>query len=161
MTDNKKKISIIEDVNAIPAGTGSIYPEEFSKGLDGRLKRKLTEALGLTQFGVNIVTLEPHSITSQRHWHKNEDEFVYVLDGEVVLETDAGQTTLKAGMAVGFPADNPDGHRVINITDKPAVLLEVGTRCENEDAYYPDIDLVAKKREGAFYFYRKDGTPYK
>ncbi len=159
MADNSDKINIIKDISEIPTGTGSIYPAEFSQGLEGRLKQKLTEALGLTQFGVNIVTLKPHSITSQRHWHKNEDEFVYILEGEVVLETNAGETVLTAGMAVGFPANNADGHRVINKSDKPAVLLEVGTRCENEDAEYPDIDMVAKKRNGVFSFYRKDGTP--
>lgn len=161
MANSDKKIGIISNVKDIPAGTGTIYPEEFSAGMDGRHKRKLTEALGLSQFGVNIVTLDPNCITSQRHWHKNEDEFIYVLDGEVVLETDAGETVLKAGMAAGFPADNPDGHRVINRTDKPATLLEVGTRCEDEDAFYPDIDLVAEKRKGVFTFYHKDGKPYK
>ncbi len=156
-----KKNNIINDINEVPERRGTIYPDEFKAGFDGRVKRSLSNAVGLTQFGVNHVILEPGSISSARHWHLNEEEFVLVMEGEVILETDAGETVLTPGMAVGFPAGNPDGHRIINKSDVPAVLFEVGTRCVDEEVTYPDIDMLAKRENGVTIFTRKDGTPYK
>ena len=114
----------------------------------------------LTQFGVNLVTLAPGSWSSQRHWHAKEDEFIYVLQGEVTLVTNAGQKTLTAGMAAGFPAGKADGHHLINQSDKPALYLEVGTRAVSEEAHYSDIDMIARKEGGRFVFTHKNGDPY-
>jgi uncharacterized cupin superfamily protein len=139
---------------------GSIYPAPFGEPLKGREKRALGDPLGLTQFGVNLVTLAPGAWSSQRHWHENEDEFVYVLEGEITLVTDAGETVLRPGMAAGFPAGKPDGHHLINRTDKFALYLEVGTRASTEVAHYSDIDLGARKEGGRFVFTTKNGEPY-
>lgn len=138
----------------------SIYPAPFNKGYELRAKRALTAALGLTQFGVNVTTLEPGGGSAERHWHHAEDECIYVLEGELTLVADDGETLLGPGMAAGFPAGDANGHHLINRSDSPATYLEIGTRAENEDAVYPDIDLKAERRGGAFRFLHKDGTPY-
>jgi uncharacterized cupin superfamily protein len=148
------------DPMSVPPRLGSIYPAPFGDKLAGREKRALGDALQLTQFGVNLVTLAPGAWSSQRHWHAHEDEFIYVLQGEVTLVTDAGQKTLTAGMAAGFPAGKADGHHLINQSDKPALYLEVGTRAENEEAQYSDIDMMARKEGGRFVFMHKNGDPY-
>jgi uncharacterized cupin superfamily protein len=145
---------------SVPPRLGSIYPAPFADRLAGREKRALGDALRLTQFGVNLVTLPAGAWSSQRHWHAHEDEFIYVLQGEVTLVTDTGQKTLKAGMAAGFPAGKADGHHLINQSDNPALYLEVGTRAENEVAQYSDIDMVARKEGGRFVFTYKNGDPY-
>jgi len=106
------------------------------------------------------VTLAPGSWSSQRHWHTNEDEFIYVLEGEVTLVTDGGETLLGPGMAAGFPAGKPDGHHLINRSGRPARYLEVGTRADTEVAQYSDIDMVARKEGGRFVFMHKNGEPY-
>ena len=149
------------DPKSVTPRRGSIYPPPFGEPLKGREKRALGDPLGLTQFGVNLVTLAPGAWSSQRHWHANEDEFVYVLEGEVTLATDAGEQVLTQGMAAGFPAGNANGHHLINRSDKPALYLEVGTRAETEEAQYSDIDMMARKVDGRFVFTRKNGEPYK
>ena len=148
------------DPMSVPPRLGSIYPAPFADKLAGREKRALGDALRLTQFGVNLVTLPAGAWSSQRHWHAHEDEFIYVLQGEVTLVTDTGQKTLTAGMAAGFPAGKADGHHLINQSDNPALYLEVGTRAENEVAQYSDIDMVARKEGGRFVFTHKNGDPY-
>jgi uncharacterized cupin superfamily protein len=135
----------------------SIYPAPFGDPLVGREKRALDDALKLTQFGVNLVTLAPGSWSSQRHWHANEDEFIFVLEGEVTLVTDAGQKTLGPGTASGFPAGKADGHHLINRSDRPA---QAGTRAKTEEAQYSDIDMMARKDDGGFVFMHKNGEPY-
>ena len=117
--------------------------------------------LGLTQFGVNLVLLPPGCWSSQRHWHTHEDEFVYVLEGELTLVTDAGEQLLRPGTAAGFPAGKADGHHLINRTDRPATYLEVGTRRDDVDEVdYSDIDMAVRHRDGAQVFVRKNGEPY-
>jgi uncharacterized cupin superfamily protein len=148
------------DPMSVPPRLGSIYPAPFADKLAGREKRALGDTLRLTQFGVNLVTLPAGAWSSQRHWHAHEDEFIYVLQGEVTLVTDTGQKTLTAGMAAGFPAGKADGHHLINQSDNPALYLEVGTRAENEVAQYSDIDMVARKEGGRFVFTHKNGDPY-
>jgi len=139
---------------------GTIYPHPFGKELAGRLKCKLGDAVGISQFGVNLVTLEPGAWSSQRHWHQKEDEFVYILSGEATLVTDDGEQTLGPGMFAGFPAGEANAHRLANNTDTPVVLLEVGSRVPDERADYADIDMKAHKVEGEWIFTRNDGTPY-
>jgi uncharacterized cupin superfamily protein len=148
------------DAMSVSPRTGSGYPAPFAEAVAGRVKRALGDALDLTQFGVNLVTLPPGAWSSQRHWHANEDEFVYVLEGEATLVTDAGETPLKPGMAAGFPAGRADGHHLINRTDKPVVYLEVGTRAPTEVAQYSDIDMMARRDGGAFVFTHKNGDSY-
>ena len=95
----------------------------------------------MSQFGVNLTTLKPGAWSAQRHWHRNEDEFIYVLEGEIVLCEDDSETVLKPGDAAGFKANSGNGHCLINRTQKDAVYLEVGTRSVNETVVYSDIDM--------------------
>jgi uncharacterized cupin superfamily protein len=153
-------LPIIDDPYEVPGRRGTIYPAPYAQGFEGRIKRALTERLGLTQFGVNLTTLEPGAMSSQRHWHAREDEFVYVLEGELVLITDEGERILKPGMAAGFPAGEANGHHLVNRSGAPATYLEIGTRCKEEDATYSDIDLRGEKLDGKFRFFRKSsGEP--
>ena len=146
-----------EDIDLV-ASTG--YPPPFDSATDGRAKRRLTDALGLTGMGVNITELAPDAKTSLRHWHSHEDEFVLVLKGEVILITDAGEQVLTEGMCAGFPAGVADGHCVVNNSDAPATILEVGTRNMADECSYSDVDLHCRPgRYERAVFTRKDGTP--
>lgn len=158
MTD-KAKPAI--DATAVTAKTGSSYPAPFDADCAGRERRRLGDAFGLTQFGVNLLRLPPGQWSSQRHWHHREDEFVYVLEGEVTLVSDAGEQILGPGMVAGFKAGVPDGHHLVNRSGADAVVLEVGARLPDEEADYSDIDmLVRQDGDGEGRFVHKDGTPY-
>jgi uncharacterized cupin superfamily protein len=148
------------DTDKIALDTSTNYPPPFNKAVEGRARKRLGRAAGLTQFGVNICTLKPGSASSQRHWHENEDEFVYVLEGEVVLCEDGGETVLKSGDAAGWKAGVPDGHCLINRSHRDAVFIEVGTRAATERATYSDIDMMVVRDEGGFRYTRKNGAPY-
>lgn len=152
--------TVIDDCMAVPARRGTSYPLPLASQLQGRTKRMLTEQLNLTQFGVNLTTLDPGGISSFRHWHEVEDEMVYVLSGEVTLVTDEGARALTAGMAAGFPAGRRDGHHLVNRSSAPATFLEVGTRAKEDRVSYPDVDLKAEKHAGQWHFTNKGGTPY-
>lgn len=150
------------DVNKLPQKSGTRYPPEFAGPCLGRRWRALGDAAGLTQFGVNLVQLDPGVWSSQRHWHAREDEFVYVLGGEVVLVTDAGEEILRAGDACGFRAGVQDGHCLQNRSAEPATLLVVGTRDDADHGEYPDIDLkfTSGRYAGQGRYLHKDGRPY-
>jgi uncharacterized cupin superfamily protein len=136
----------------------SDYPHPFNLPCSGRLRLALGEAAGLTQFGVNLLRLPAGRWSSQRHWHSDEDEFVWVLSGEVVLVTNGGEELLHAGDCAGFPAGEPNGHHIQNRSAGEAVLLEVGSRRPGSDVVeYPDIDLRWSAASGEVH---KDGTPY-
>ena len=144
------------DRSKIPYDNNRSYPKEFASVIEGREKQRLGDAIGLTQFGVNLLTLKPGVWSSQRHWHTKEDEFVYVLEGEVTLVTDAGEEVLRAGDCAAFKAGDPDGHHLINRSGRNAVVLEIGSSISGDEADYPDIDLRAHD-DG---YSHKDGTPY-
>lgn len=150
----------VVDVGAVPERTGSIYPEPFKAAVAGRRKRALGNAAGLTNFGVNLVTLAPGAASSHRHWHTKQDEFVWVLSGEIVLVTDAGERVMTPGMCAGFPAGRPDGHHLVNRSGGDAVYLEVGDRTPGDEADYSDIDMLLRLVGGKLTFLHKDGTPY-
>jgi uncharacterized cupin superfamily protein len=147
------------DIAAAPTRFGTGYPPPYDSPCVDRRRWKLGDAVGLDQFGVNLMRLPPGQWTSQRHWHTAEDEFVWVVEGEVVLVTNTGEEVLRAGDCAGFKAGVADGHHIQNRSDKEAVLLEVGSRKPGEDGCdYPDIDLVL--REGETDYRHRDGTPY-
>jgi uncharacterized cupin superfamily protein len=147
------------DSNVAPTTVGSRYPTPYDEPCQARFRRRLGDAAGLTQFGVNMTTLPPGCWSSQRHWHTAEDEFVFVLEGEVVLVTNAGEETLRAGSCAGFKAGAADGHQLQNRSDRDAVVLEIGTRRpEDDEVFYPDIDLSLK--QGRSGFIRGNGEPY-
>jgi uncharacterized cupin superfamily protein len=147
------------DINAAPTLKGSRYPSPYDQPCAERVRQVLGDAANLTQFGVNLLRLAPGSWSSQRHWHTDEDEFVFVVEGEVVLVTDAGEELLRRGDCAGFKAGEPDGHHLQNRSDREAVLLELGARRpENDQVFYSDIDLqLLKGRAG---YARKNGEPY-
>jgi len=146
------------DPNQVPDQTSSTYPTPFQQIVAGRSRKRLGDAAGLTQFGVNQVTLALGAASALRHWHTHEDEFIYVLSGELTLRTDIGDQLLSAGMAAGFPAGEADGHQLVNLSQQPALYLEVGTRNPSQDqAIYPDDDLLVQP--GRRYSHR-DGSPY-
>jgi len=150
------------DLAAAPGGSGSRYPAPFDAPCRGRDFLALGRAAGLSQFGVNLVTLKPGAWSSQRHWHAREDEFVWVLDGEVVLVEDSGETVLRAGDCAGWPAGVENGHHLRNDSGAEARLLVVGTRDDRDHGEYSDIDMKFgpdRYASGGRYT-RKDGTPY-
>ena len=142
-----------------PSVMGSGYPAPYNEPCMGRFRQRLGDAAGLSQFGVNLTRLPPGAWSSQRHWHTGEDEFVFIVSGEVVLVTDAGEEILRAGDCAGFKAGEADGHHLQNRTQEDAVVLEVGARApDSDDCFYPDIDMhLPRGRAG---FTRKDGTPH-
>jgi uncharacterized cupin superfamily protein len=150
-----KRINLQE----VPQVSGSGYPEPFHRACANRIRQRLGDAAGLSDFGVNLMRLAPGAWSSQRHWHTAEDEFVYVLEGELVLVTDAGEEILRPGDCAGFKAGVRDGHHLQNRTDRDAVVLEVGSRkIEDDEGDYPDIDMRFLKGDGGYV--HKDGTPY-
>ena len=150
------------DISAAPTSQGSRYPAPFDEPCRERMWRRLGDAAGLTQFGVNLVTLGPGVWSSQRHWHSAEDEFVHVLQGEVVLVDDAGEHVLRAGDCAGFRAGERNGHHFINRSRAGVVLLVVGGREDADYGEYPDIDLkfLSGRYSGKGGYVHKDGTPY-
>src|SRR5690348_937972 len=156
-----KAKTIAIEATSLPSVSSTGYPEPYRQMVAGRSRRRLGDAFGLKNFGVNLARLEPGAWSSMRHWHFVQDEFVYMLEGEAVLVTDAGEQVLKPGMVVGFPAGKRDGHCLINRSDKPAVYLEVGDRLPGDGADYPDIDMkVTQDANGKWVYTRKDGTPF-
>jgi uncharacterized cupin superfamily protein len=148
------------DIDKLPVEAVVGYPDPFWRALVGRSRKRLGNAVGLDQFGVNLTTLKPGAWSSQRHWHRNEDEFIYVLEGEIVLCEDHGETVLKPGDSAGWKSNSRIGHCLINRSNRDAVYLEVGTRCAIETAVYPDIDMRAEKDKTGFRYVKKTGEPY-
>ena len=139
---------------------GSGYPDPFAVDCADREKRALGNAFGLTHFGVNLVRLTPGTMSSQRHWHTKEDEFVYILEGDLVLITDDGERAMTPGMVAGFPAGAENGHHLVNRSERDALYLEIGDRREGDEVDYPDIDMQVKWIDGGRRYVHKDGTPY-
>ncbi len=148
------------DLTKVPVKTGSIYPSPYAEMMAGRSSLRLGQAGGLTQFGVNLVTLEPGAMSSLRHWHLHEDEFVMVTEGECTLVQDAGETVMRPGDCAAFPAGRPDGHHFLNRTSAPARFLVIGTKAPRELATYSDVDLAVEIEGGVSRFAYKDGTDW-
>lgn len=147
-------------IDALPVRTGSGYPEPFDRACANRRRRALGDAGSLSDFGVNLLELPPGAWSSQRHWHSAEDEFVWVLSGELVLIENEGETILRAGDCAAFPKNSGDGHHLVNRSDTMATAFEVGSRRPLEDdCSYSDIDLHIGPGRDAGYT-RKDGSPY-
>jgi uncharacterized cupin superfamily protein len=148
-------------VSELPVKKGSGYPPPHNEKVLGRSRwAGLGDVFGLDQFGVNVVTLQPGAWSSHRHWHAEEDEFVYVLEGEITLGDDHGDHPMTAGMCAGFKANSGNGHHLKNLSDKPAVYLEMGSRKAKDDVTYSDIDMKAVKDGGPWTFIKKDGSGF-
>jgi uncharacterized cupin superfamily protein len=148
------------DIANVPVENRSNYPEPLKRVVAGRYRKRLGNAVGLDQFGVNLTTLKPGAASSLRHWHEKEDEFVYILHGELVLIDNDGETLLRVGDAAGFKANKPNGHHLVNKSNSDAVFLEIGTRSKDERAHYSEADLAVIRDEKGSRFTHKDGTPY-
>ncbi len=158
---NGKKASLaVAAMDDLPPRIGTGYPSPFDQPCQKRSKTALGDAVGLTQFGVNLLQLPPGSWSAQRHWHHNEDEFILVLEGEVTLVSDEGKRLLGPGDIAGFPAGQANGHHLVNDSDEHVRVLEIGTRAENETAIYPDVDLKAVGAGGKYRFLHKNDEPY-
>ena len=148
------------DIASVKLEVATGYPEPYRSAVAGRSRQRLGNAVGLDQFGVNLTRLKPGAQSAQRHWHAAEDEFVFVLDGELVLCENDGETILTAGEAAGFKAGAANGHCLVNRSREDAVILEIGTRAVRDQVDYPDIDLRARKDESGLIFTHKSGEPY-
>jgi len=148
----------LSDLTKIPVKTGSIYPEPYASQMAGRSSLRLGEAGGLTRFGANLVTLQPGAKSSLRHWHRHEDEFVMVTEGECVMVLDAGETPMRAGDCAAFPAGVADGHCFINRSSAEARFLVIGTKAKHEIATYSDVDMMVEMSGGQARFTRRDGS---
>ena len=146
------------DLSTVPVRVGTGYPGRFNEDCAGRTRRRLGDAGAIVDFGVNLMTLPPGKWSSQRHWHSHEDEFVYVLEGELTLVEDHGESVLRAGDCAAFPKGTGNGHHLQNRTSTTAVYLEVGSRNPDDLTTCSDVDLKSHNRDGAFV--HKDGTPY-
>jgi uncharacterized cupin superfamily protein len=148
------------DIDKVPLDTATRYPEPFCRTVVGRERKRLGNALGLDQFGVNLARLKPGAASSQRHWHAHEDEFVYMLEGELVLIEDGAETVLKPGDAAGWKAGTATGHCLINRTERDAVYIEIGTRAAAEKVDYPDIDMRFERVGTKGRYLHRSGEPY-
>jgi uncharacterized cupin superfamily protein len=143
-----------------PRSRASNYPEPFASRMAGRRKQPLGDLFGLVHFGVNLTHLAPGAVSSLRHAHTRQDEFIYILQGQPTLHTDEGRTRLRPGMCAGFKAGTGNAHRLINETGREVVYLEIGDRTPGDEGSYPDDDLRAQRVDGTWAFVHKDGTPY-
>jgi uncharacterized cupin superfamily protein len=148
------------DIAKVPVKSGTFYPAEFQAECRGRHKQALGDVVGLTQFGVNITRISPGAASALRHWHEQEDEFIFMLEGELVLAENGGEVVLKPGDAAGFKAGSGNAHRLINRTNRDAVYFEVGTRARSERVHYPDVDLVMERHEKSRRYLHRSGEPY-
>ena len=159
MAENPTPVAVIA-AEVPPRSKPSIYPEPFASRMAGREKRVLGDVFSLSNFGVNLTRLAPGALSALRHAHSLQDEFVYILQGNPMLITDAGETQLHPGMCAGFKAGTGDGHQLVNRSGEEVVYLEVGDRTPGDSASYPDEDLMAEQIAGKWQFKHKDGTPY-
>ena len=154
------RIAVAVNPHELKANSNSGYPEPYRSRVLPREKRALGDAAGLTKIGINHTTLFPGAASSMRHWHTQEDELVFVLSGELVLVTDAGEQPLKAGQSAGFPAGLANGHQLVNRSQSPAVYLEISNRDPSDAATYPDVDLRWNAPGTPNAYSHKDGRPY-
>ena len=150
----------LKALDVAPRAKQTNYPPTFATRVAGREKRALGDAFGLTNFGVNLTRLAPRAISSLRHAHTKQDEFVYILEGHPTLVTDEGRTPLSPGMCAGFKCGTGNAHHLVNETDADVLYLEIGDRTPGEQASYPDDDIQAVQINGQWRFARKDGAPY-
>ena len=147
------------EIEKIPAQQIASYPKEFASVISGREKQRIGDAVGLTQFGVNITRIKAGSASALRHWHEQEDEFIYMLEGELTLRENEGETVLRPGDAAGFKAGSGVAHCLVNRSEREAVYLEVGTRARRERVHYPDVDFMMERDGTGRRYFRKSGEP--
>jgi uncharacterized cupin superfamily protein len=148
------------DIAKIPAQQIASYPKEFAAVISGREKQRIGDAAGLTQFGVDVTRIKAGSASALRHWHEQEDEFIYMIEGELILQENDGETVLKPGDAAGFKSGSGIAHCLVNRTTRDAVYLEVGTRANSERVHYPDVDFMMERHRAGRRYFRKSGERF-
>jgi uncharacterized cupin superfamily protein len=148
------------DLAKVPVKTGSVYPSPYAEMMAGRSSLRLGDAGGLTQFGVNLVTLEPGALASLRHWHLKEDEFAIVLEGELFLIENDGETPMRPGDCAAWKAGVANGHHFVNRSDQPARFLVIGSKIADEVASYSDVDMKIHMNGGKPRFTYRDDTDW-
>ena len=148
------------DIASLETDERTGYPAPYNRVVEGRSRKRLGNAVGLDQFGVNLTTLAPGASSALRHWHEKEDEFVFVLQGELAPVENEGETTLRPGDAAGFKAGVANGHHLVNRSNAHAVYIEIGSRLPGERAHYPDDDLAVHRTDGGFVYTRKSGAAF-
>jgi len=148
------------DIDKLPSDTRTGYPPPYDRVVVGRERKRLGNAVGLDQFGVNLTRLKPGAASALRHWHEQEDELVFILEGEVALIEDEGEIVLKPGDAAGFKANSRNGHQLVNKSARDVVYLEVGTRSKYERVDYPEADLKVVRDDKGMRYTHKNGEPY-
>lgn len=148
------------DIDKLPLDTRTGYPPPYDRVVVGRERKRLGNAVGLDQFGVNLTRLKPGAASALRHWHEREDELVFILEGEATLIEDEGETLLKPGDAAGFKANSRNGHQLVNKSARDVVYLEVGTRSKYECVDYPGVDLKVVRDDKGMRYTHKNGEPY-
>ena len=148
------------DIAKAEVRTIARYPGGLHACTEGREKVMLGDVCGLTQFGVNLTRLKPGAASAQRHWHESEDEFIYIVEGEVTLIEDDGETILRAGDCAGWKAGVANGHCLVNKSQGDVAFIEIGTRSPNDRFHYPDVDMAGVKDESGVRFTRKNGETY-
>jgi len=146
------------DIDALPMRTGSSYPAPHDAGFDLRAQAALGDPAGLTQFGVNWVRLAPGGMSSLRHWHEVQDEFLVVTEGQLTLRDDTGETALRPGDCCAFPANDGNGHHIVNQSDADGAFVVVGTRTPTETGWYSDVDMKVVVENGVYTFTHRDGS---
>jgi uncharacterized cupin superfamily protein len=161
MTETKEQQVMPKiDIVKLALDPSTNYPDPFHRVVEGRARKRLGNAAGLDQFGVNLTTLKPGAASALRHWHEKEDEFVYILEGEVVLVENDGETVLKPGDAAGFKANDGIGHQLVNKSNRDVVYLEIGTRSKYEKVDYPDVDMMVVRDDNGMRYTHKNGKEY-
>ncbi|MGH6670455.1 MAG: cupin domain-containing protein [Xanthobacteraceae bacterium] len=148
------------DIGRLAVDTRTNYPPPYDRVVVGRERKRLGNAAGLDQFGVNLTTLKPGAASALRHWHAQEDELIYVIEGEVMLVDNDGETVLKPGDAAGFKANDRNGHQLVNKSNLDVVYLEIGARSKHERVDYPDVDLLVVRDENGMRYTHRNGDPY-
>ncbi len=146
------------DISALPTRSGSGYPPPHDAGFEARHTTALGDPMGITQFGANLVRLEPGGQSSLRHWHVQQDEFLVVTEGQLTLIVDDGETLLTPGDCCAFPANDGNGHHIVNKSDADGAFVVIGTRTPTETGWYSDIDMKVAVADGRFTFTRRDGS---
>lgn len=145
----------------VPESSSTSLPPPFNAANRHRYNRRLGDHAGLKSFGVNITRILPGGQSSASHFHTEQDEFIYVLEGRPTLESGQHRQVISPGMCVGFPAGTGTAHRFVNETASDVVLIVIGDRNPKDEVGYPHIDLYGRLGpSGAYQFFRKDGTPY-
>ena len=148
------------DLSHVPVKTGSTYPGKLADQMQGRTSQAVGRYSGLTQFGANLVRLEPGALSSLRHWHENQDELAVVTEGEITLIDDNGEHKMTVGDCASWPAGDANGHHLANKSNAPAAFLVIGTHTEVENAYYSDLDMKVRIDATGAHFTHMDGTPH-